>query len=133
MISAAIVVDSTVLSPSVSTMIGVARHAVLHQVRAAHAALGEDRVAARAARGQDARRQFPRVEIERMIQPRAQHRRRPAAILGRAQHQDDVGRLGLIARALLLDPQRQERDVDQQTDRPPARPRSIRPFSCAVF
>ena len=103
MISLAMASDSTVLSLSFSTMMASDGHAAADQVGAADAAFGEDRVAARAARGHDAGREFAVIELERVIEPRAQDGRRAAAILRGAQHQDHVGRLRFVARRLLLD------------------------------
>ena len=76
-------------------------HPVPGQVIVGHAALGERRIAARAARSQDPRGHMLQVEKERMIQPRLKHRRRTAVVLGRAQHDDDVGRPRLIDIGLL--------------------------------
>ena len=88
------------------------RHAVAHQIGAAHARFGEDGVAARAAGGQDARRQPQLVKLERVVEPRPQHLRRTPVIFGRAQHQDDIGRPRFVARGLALDAYRKIRDVD---------------------
>ena len=74
MISPAIAIESHRGFAFGSTTIASDGTPLLDQVRPAHAAFGEDRVAARAARGQDAGRELLLVQVERMVQPRAQHR-----------------------------------------------------------
>ena len=72
--------------------------------------------------------------VERMIQTRAQHRRRMAAVFGRAQHHDHIGRLRFVARGLVLDPRR---DMDHATaanaSSAIAARQSRRPVSSALF
>ena len=66
--------------------------AVAAQVSPSHLALGERRIAAGSAGGQDARRPSLPVEKQGMVQPGFQNGRGIPMILGRAQNQNDVGR-----------------------------------------
>ena len=70
----------------------------------------------RAARGQDARSEFAIVQLQGVLQPRTQNRRRTPAIFRRSQHQDHVRRLRFLARALPLDAHGEECDRDHQTN-----------------
>jgi hypothetical protein len=51
-----------------------------------------------------------------MIQTRAQHRRRLAAVLGRAQHDDNISQLGFIHRRLVRNPLRDVDHLGSQRD-----------------
>jgi TrmH family RNA methyltransferase len=48
-----------------------------------------------------------------MIQPRAQDRRRPSPVFGRAHHDDHVRSIGFVAYRLLLNSQRQRNEVPE--------------------
>src|SRR5215471_15785523 len=66
-----------------------------------------------------------------MVQTRAQHRRRPAAIFRGAENDDHVGRLRLVPRGLLFDPDGDISDVyedhrDRQHDRVAYEPSHLR-------
>jgi hypothetical protein len=77
MISPAKAVEATVLLALLSTtMASEGTPLPLRSNSTAHVALGEHRIAARAAGGHDARRQALVVEFQRVIQARFQNRRR---------------------------------------------------------
>ena len=80
----------------------IGRHAVRDEVAPPRHRLAGGVAAAHPAGDQDQRRQPVAVEAERVVQPRAEHRRRPAVVLRRAQHDDGVHRHALV---LLADDQ----------------------------
>ena len=72
------------------------------QIGPADLAFGEDRIAAGASGGHDPRGQIQLIELQRVIEPRLEHRRWIAVIFGRSEYQDHVGRLRFFAGGLAL-------------------------------
>src|SRR6516164_9598510 len=89
------------------------RDSVTDQISSAHGALRENGIAAGAARSHDSWREALLVKSQRMVQPRAQHRRGSAAVFGGSQHQNHIGRLRLIPLRLLLDPYSEISNIDE--------------------
>ena len=92
---------------------GFRRHRLAYQIRPPHAAFGEQGISTRSARSHNPRRELALVQVKRVIQARLEHRRRTAAVFGRAQNQDEIGRARFVAARLLLD---QDRDVGHKDD-----------------
>ena len=69
----------------------------------AYPALAEFRIAAKAAGGNDDRRQALLKQVETVIQTLAQHRRRPPRILSCAENNDGIGRVQRVASGLTKD------------------------------
>ena len=84
---------------------------MLCKVRTANRAFGKNRIAARAASGDDARRQALQVEDQRVVEACFEHRRGVAAILRRAQDDDGIGWLRFIDLRFLLDLTGHARDI----------------------
>ena len=74
----------------------ILRHAVVDEVAGGRLGLGEPVGGLLAARHDDDRRQTPRPQRDHMVEPRRQLRRRPAVVLGGAEHHDRVDRPGLV-------------------------------------
>src|ERR1035441_8930635 len=82
----------------------VIRNAVRQQVVASHAALGLPRIQVAPPAQRNHQRSDPLpIKLDRMVQPRMQHRRRPARILRRPEHRDRIRRPRLVIRSHRVD------------------------------
>ena len=93
---------------------GLARHAAADEVVAADGAFGEDGVAAGAAGGDDARREFALKERERVVEAGLEDGRWFSAVFGSAHDDDDVGGLGFVDSGLGVNAEGQPGEPQQE-------------------
>ena len=105
----------------------VGRHAVVDRVRAGHGGLGRPVTGLLAAGHHQEAVVAGLEQVDGMLQPRLEDRRRPAVVLGRAEDHDRAGRPGLVLEALLPDPERAVDGHAQQRRRPSRREPDQRP------
>src|ERR1035438_7410219 len=92
---------------------GFGRDATLGEVGAADGTFGEDRVAAGASGGDDARRHALEIQVECVVQSSFKNRRRLAAVFSSAQNDNGVGGTSFVQHGLMLDLAGHFMDLDQ--------------------
>ncbi|AAW73483.1 hypothetical protein XOO0229 [Xanthomonas oryzae pv. oryzae KACC 10331] len=92
---------------------GFRRNAVAQRIASGHLRFGKARAVAEAAGKQQPRRIALRIQVQRMPDAFFEHRRRARIVGSCTQHDDDIGRRGLVAVTDPHDPARHRHQPDQ--------------------